>query len=120
MYAYGNHIQVRGAEASMSTCDSEVAITFLQSCRSSSSDKNMKTTNLEYVGWVDEIISTDYMKYEVVVLYCTWAQTNKREARATMKCDEWIHIVQIRSIDSIFSEFFCISFSRTTSIFCRR
>ena len=44
----------------MSTCDSGVAATFLQSCRSSSSDKNMWTTNLEYVGWVDEIISVDY------------------------------------------------------------
>ena len=89
MYAYGNHIRVRGAEASMSTCGSGVAATFLQSCRSSSSDKNMRTANLEYVGWVDEIISVDYGKYEVVVLYCTWAQANKRGARATMKCDEY-------------------------------
>ena len=89
MYAYGNHIRVRGAEADMSTCDSGVAATFLQSCRSSSSDKNMRTANLEYVGWVDEIISVDYGKFEVVVLYCTWAQANKRGARATMKCDEY-------------------------------
>ena len=78
MYAYGNHIRVRGAEASMSTCDSGVAATFLQSCHSSSSDKNMRTSNLEYVGWVDEIINVDYGKYEVVVLYCTWAVSPKR------------------------------------------
>ena len=67
MYAYGNHIRVRSAEVDMSTCDSGVAATFLQSCRASSSDKKMRTANLEYVGWVDEIISVDM----VVVLYCT-------------------------------------------------
>jgi hypothetical protein len=89
MYAYGNPIRVRSAEVDMSTCDSGVAATFLQSCRSSSSDRNMRIANLEYVGWVDEIISVDYGKFEVVVLYCTWAQANKRGARATMKCDEY-------------------------------
>ena len=82
MYAYGNHIRVRGAEANLSTCDSGVTTTFLQSCRSSSSDMNMRTTNLEYVGWVEEIISVDYEKFEIVVLYCTWAQANGRDARA--------------------------------------
>ena len=45
MYAYGNHIRVRSAEVDMSTCDSGVAATFLQSCRSSSSDRNMRTAN---------------------------------------------------------------------------
>ena len=89
MYAYGNHIRVRGAEVDLSTCDSGVAATFLQSCRSSSSDRNMKTSNLEYVGWVEEIISVDYGNFEVVVLYCTWAQANRSGARATMKCDEY-------------------------------
>ena len=49
----------------------------------------MKTTNLEYVGWVEELISVDYGKFEVVVLYCTWAQANRSGARATIKCDEY-------------------------------
>jgi uncharacterized protein YacL (UPF0231 family) len=89
MYAYGNHIRVRGAEADMATCDSAVAATFLQSCRASSHDRNVRTTNLEYVGWVDEILSVDYGKFEVVLLYCTWAQANRRGARATMKTDEY-------------------------------
>ena len=89
MYAYGNHIRVHGGEVDLSTCDSGVVTTFLQSCRSSSSDKNTRTTNLEYVGWVEEIISMDYGKFEVVVLYCTWAQTNRSGARATIKCDEY-------------------------------
>jgi hypothetical protein len=73
----------------MSTCDSGVAATILQSCCYSFSDKNTKTTNLEYVGWVDEIINVDCGEYEVAVLYCTWAQENKRGARAIMKCDEY-------------------------------
>ena len=49
----------------------------------------MRTTNLEYVGWVEEIISMDYKKIEVIVLYCTWAQTNMSGACATMKYDEY-------------------------------
>jgi hypothetical protein len=49
----------------------------------------MMTTNLEYVGWVEDLISVDYGKFEVVVLYCTWAQANKSGARASMKCDEY-------------------------------
>jgi hypothetical protein len=89
MYAYGNHIRVRGAKADLSTCDSGVAAIFLQLCRSSSSDKNMRMANLEYVGWVEEIISVDYEKFEVVVLYCTWAQANRSGARVTMKSDEY-------------------------------
>ena len=82
MYAYGNHIRIRGVEVDLSTCDSGVAATFLQSCWSSSNDKNTRTTNLEYVGWVEEIISVDYGKFEVVVLYCTWAQANRSGACA--------------------------------------
>ena len=89
MYAYGYHIRIRGVEADLSTCDSDVAATFLQSCRSSSSNKNMRTTNLEYVGWVEEIISVECGKFEVVVLYCTWAQVNSSGTRATMNCDEY-------------------------------
>ena len=50
IYAYGNHVRVRGVEVDLSTCDSDVAATFLQSCHSSSGDRNMRTTNLEYVG----------------------------------------------------------------------
>ena len=47
------------------------------------------TAPLEYVGWVEEIISVDYDKFEVVVLYCTWARANRSGARAIMKSDEY-------------------------------
>jgi hypothetical protein len=31
----------------------------------------MRTANLEYIGWVDEIIRVDYWKFELLVLYCS-------------------------------------------------
>jgi hypothetical protein len=89
MYAYGNHIRVRGAEVDLSTCDSGVAATFSQSCRSSSSDKNHRIANVEYVGWVEEIIGADYGKFELLVLYCKWVQATWIGPRATMKRDEY-------------------------------
>ena len=49
MYAYGNHIRVRGAEVDLTTCDSGVAATFSQSYRASTRDRNMRTDNLEYL-----------------------------------------------------------------------
>jgi len=74
MYAYGNHIHVRGAEVDLSTCDSGVAATFSQSWRASRKDKNQRLTNMEYVGWVEEIIGADYGKFELLLLYCKWVQ----------------------------------------------
>jgi hypothetical protein len=49
MYAYGNHIRVRGAEVDFNTCDNGVAATFSQACRASSGDRNMGTANMEYI-----------------------------------------------------------------------
>jgi hypothetical protein len=49
MYAYGNHIRVRGAEVDFNTCDNGVAATFSQACRASSGDRNMRTANMEYI-----------------------------------------------------------------------
>jgi hypothetical protein len=49
----------------------------------------MRTANLEYIRWVDEIIGVDYGKFELLVLYCTWVQANMTRARAIMKRDEF-------------------------------
>ena len=89
MYAYGNHIRVRGAEVHLSTCDSGVAATFSQSCRASRKDKNHMLANVEYVGWVEEIIGADYGKFELLLLYCKWVQATWIGPRATMKRDEY-------------------------------
>ena len=88
MYAYGNHIRVRGAEVDLSTCDNGVAAPFSQSCRSSRKDKNHMLANVEYVGWVEEIIGADYGKFELLLLYCKWVQATWIGPWATMKRDE--------------------------------
>ena len=89
MYAYGNHIRVRSVESNMNTCDSGVAATFLQAYRTSSNFRNVQTTNLEYIGWVEEIIGVDYGEFELIVLYCTWVRANLRGVGATMKRDDY-------------------------------
>jgi hypothetical protein len=67
MYAYGNYIRVRSMESNINTCDSGVA-TFLHACRASNSSTNVRTTNLQYIGWVEEIIRIDYGEFEL--LFC--------------------------------------------------
>jgi hypothetical protein len=89
MYVYGNHIWVRSAEVNLNTYDSSVVATFSQSCRMSSSDRNLSTTHLEYIGWVEEIIAMDYGKFELYVLYCSWVQVNLVGAWATIKRDDY-------------------------------
>jgi hypothetical protein len=89
MYAYGNHILVRGAEVDLSTCDSGVAATFLQACRASRKDHNHREANVEYVGWVEEIIGANYRKFELLLLYCKWIQAMWSGPRATVKRDEY-------------------------------
>jgi len=89
MYAYGNYIQVQGAEIDLNTCDNGIATTFSQSCRGSISDNNMKTVDLEYIGWVEEILAVNYSQFESIVLYCSWIQAHMSGARAIVKKDEF-------------------------------
>jgi hypothetical protein len=89
MYAYGNHIRIRSAETHLTTADSGVAATFRQLCRTGTKDRNLEAAELEYVGWVEEILSVDYGHYEVVVLYCNWVVSNMRGDGATMKRDDY-------------------------------
>jgi hypothetical protein len=89
MYAYGNHLRVRSAETQLTTADSGVAATFRQLCRAGTKDTNLRAAELEYVGWVEEILSVDYGQFEVVVLYCNWVVANMRGDGATMKRDDY-------------------------------
>jgi hypothetical protein len=89
IYAYRNHHQVCSVEGPLSTCDNGVAATFAQSCCTSSSDRNMTTLKLEYIGWMEEIIVVDYGRFELVLLYCSWMQANTEGARATVKRDDY-------------------------------
>jgi hypothetical protein len=76
MYAFGNHIRVHSAKETLPMVNSSVATTFFQHCHSSVCDINLKATNLEYVGWGEEILAVDYDRYEMVALYCNWVVTN--------------------------------------------
>jgi hypothetical protein len=89
MYAFGNHIRVRSAEAQLTTADSGVAATFRQLCRAGMKDTNLRAAELEYVGWVEEILAVDYGHFEVVVLFCNWVVANMRGDGATMKRDDY-------------------------------
>ena len=89
MYAFGNHVPVRSAQAQLTTTDFGAATTFRQLCRSDLKDTNPKVAELEYVGWVEEILSVDYGLFEVVVLYCNWVAANMKGDGATMKHDEY-------------------------------
>ena len=89
MCTYGNHFCIRAAEMDLTTCDSGVAATFSQSCCASIRDRNMKIADLEYIGWIDEILGIDYGNFKIILLYCTWVQVTTIGAKATMKQDEY-------------------------------
>ena len=89
MYAYGHALRVRSAETQLTTADSGVAATFRQLCRAGTKDTNLRAAELEYVGWVEEILSVDYGQFEVVVLYCNWVVANMRGDGATMKRNDY-------------------------------
>ena len=71
------------------TVDSSVVATFFQHCRSSVHANSLKAANLEYVGWVEEILAVDYGRYDLVVLYCNWVMTNTVGHNAIMKRDDY-------------------------------
>ena len=89
MYAYGNHIRVKSAETNLVTMDSGVAAVFGTTCRSSVNDRNPIEAEVEYVGYVEEILELNYGTTCVIVLLCNWVRANHRGAGATMKRDEY-------------------------------
>jgi hypothetical protein len=50
--------------------DFGVAITFTIMCKSSGQDNSPIKVDLEYVGWVEEILELDYGTTCVIVLFC--------------------------------------------------
>ena len=52
-------------------------------------DTNLKVAGLEYVGWVEVILSIEYGLLELVVLYCNWEVANMKGHGATMKHNEF-------------------------------
>jgi hypothetical protein len=89
IFAYGNHIHVKSAETHLVTMDSRVAAVFRTTCRSSVNDKNPVNVDVEYVGYVEEIMELNYGTTCVIVLLCHWVRANYRGVGATMECDEY-------------------------------
>jgi hypothetical protein len=55
MWVFGNHIRVSSAKEHLTTCDTDVVLTFEQKCVSIPNDYKLVLATLEYVGWVEEI-----------------------------------------------------------------
>jgi hypothetical protein len=88
-YAYGNHIRVKSAETNLVTMDSGFATIFGTTCHSNVNDKNPIEAEVEYVGYVEEILELKYGTTCVIVLLCNWVRVNHRGVGATMKRDEY-------------------------------
>ena len=52
-------------------------------------DRNLWAAELEYVGWVEEMLSVDYGHFEVVVLFCNWVVANMKGDGATKKRNDY-------------------------------
>jgi hypothetical protein len=52
-------------------------------------DQRDVLTNLEYVGWVEEILELNYGVQNIVVLLCNWVKTNYNRSDAIVKRDEY-------------------------------
>jgi hypothetical protein len=59
-YAYGNHIRVKSAETNLVTMDYGVAAVFGTTCHSNVNDKNPIEAEVEYVGYMEEILELNY------------------------------------------------------------
>jgi hypothetical protein len=83
-YAYGNHIRVKSVETNLLSMDSRVAAVFGTTCRSNVNDRNPIEADVEYVGYVEEILELNYGTTCVIVLLCNWVRANHRGAGATI------------------------------------
>jgi hypothetical protein len=69
MYAFGNHIRLVSVEEHLTTSDSGVIATFEHVCVLGPNDQRPVVANLEYAGWVEEILELNY-GLNIVVLLC--------------------------------------------------
>jgi hypothetical protein len=66
------HLRCISAEIGKETADSGVAATFQHpSCQTNDICNSKELQNMEYVGWVVEIVELEYHRDCVVLLMCT-------------------------------------------------
>jgi len=89
MYAFGNHYRVLILEQAMKTMDSGVAATFKQLCKNGIRDANKVSTDVEYMGHMEEILELNYKRHCLVVFVCDFVKANYNGENATIKKDKW-------------------------------
>jgi hypothetical protein len=52
-------------------------------------DQRHVVANLEYVGWVEEIMEVNYGVLNTMVLLCNWVKANYSRSNATIKQHEY-------------------------------
>lgn len=110
MYAFKNQIRKHNAEEILTMVDFSVAAIFSQHCRSKVHAMNFKAANLEYVIWLDKILGVNYVRYELVVLYCNWVMANIVGHNVTLKRDDYrFSLVNFNRSISLSAESFVFS-----------
>jgi hypothetical protein len=80
---------MKSVETNLVTIVSGIAAIFETTCRSSVNDRNLIEAEVEYVGYMEEILELNYGTTCVIVLLCNWVRANHRGVWTTMKRDEY-------------------------------
>jgi hypothetical protein len=90
MKAYGMHLRCISAKIGKETADSGIAATFRHPSRQTNDNCDLEELqNVEYVGWIEEIVELDYRRYYVVLLMCDWVKARLSRPNPTIKRDDY-------------------------------
>jgi len=107
MYVFGNHICVVNVEEHLTINDSGITTTFEQVCVLGPNDQRPIVANLEYLGWVEEILELNYGVLNTMVLLCNWVKANYSESNGIVKQNEYgFTFVNFGSLIPISNHFF--------------
>jgi hypothetical protein len=80
---------VSNGEKHLTTSDSGIVATFEQECVSRPNDQWTILANLEYVGWIEELLAINYGVLNIIVLFYNWVKANYIKSNTTIKRDEY-------------------------------
>lgn len=96
------HLWCISAKTRKEIADSGVATTFLHPFQGRGAHGGPEEMeNVEYVGWVKEIVELDLKYHYVVVLVCDWIKAYYSSANQTIKRDDFGFISAKVLIDSL-------------------
>ena len=100
---------MKSAERNLTIVDCGVAATFEQECRSGPQDQNTIMAQVEYVGWVEEILELDYGRFQVTVFLCNWVKAISQGPGATHETRRiWFYLGEFQQAYTNFSSIICI------------